>query len=391
MRADGYYPYLDDYHLIMLHNAVWGNVEGSIALLNELIEFGRIPNARTYELVLYALSRKLSLVRPWEHSRAKLLVMVEQAFNDIVVQMTERYIQHSPKIKDHCVRIIGMVSSPPIFERAVVGLAGIDVNQPDVIPPRFVEQYQKMVEEDRKAGASSSNDSTLPIVSTAMLNTLVRVLGSGPTPSLSAMIGVFESLTAPIPPLASNNESFGYEDGVVDDDETYYLPPNAVSDAFRRSEPVRPNTQTYSYLIRNCLMLDNKVLAKHYLQQVLDEERKQERRIRDRIRGFLGDPAVEGGKVTITVEGMEKVRTDTPRGHVAANVHMFKAIYRYADRTADIQLMRWLRRREFETVMEKEATVALLIAVADAIDLVEGEVSGLLGEDAELRKRNSLH
>ena len=368
IRHSGALPHMEDYHLILLHYAVWGNIQGSLELLRGLVTGGSSPAARTYELVLYSFVRKLALVRHWEHTREDLLPLLEKEFLAVVKDMKGRDIRQTRLINDHCTRIVGAVSSRQSFDSMVAAVHGIDVTQPDSVPPQFANQFLAVSEGGRRSLAPEvlQTEREFPSISTATLNTLVRVLGSGPNSSLAAMIGTFESLTYPLPPLRPKREAYGYEDG-VDDDEPHYVPPARL----RRTQPTRPNTQTYSYLIQNCIAMRNKTLAKHYLDQAIGDERAQEQAIRARVRNIMYDPA--DGSVQITAENMARMRSEVPRANVGVNASMFKALYRYADEWGDGALVRWVNRRELAVIREKQRSVRLLAAISEAMDLVDAE------------------
>jgi hypothetical protein len=368
IRHSGALPHMEDYHLILLHYAVWGNIQGSLELLHALVTCGSSPTERTYELVLYSFVRKLALVRHWEHTREDLLPLVEKEFLGVVKDMKGRDIPQTRLINDHCTRIVGAVSSRQGFDSMVAAVHGIDVQQPDAVPSQFVNQFLAVSGRERRSLASEvlQTERELPSVSTATLNTLVRVLGSGPNRSLAAMIGAFESLTSPMPPLRPKREAYGYEDG-VDDDEPHYVPPAPL----RRTQPSRPNTQTYTYLIQNCIAMRNKTLAKHYLDQAISEERAQEQAIRARVRHIMYNPV--DGSVQFRAESIARMRREVPRATVGVNAFMFKALYRYADEWGDAALMRWVNERELSVIREKQRSVRLLTALSEAMDLVDAE------------------
>lgn len=367
IRLAGSFPPLEDCHMILLHNATWGNVRGSLDLLQSIIGIGRSPTERTYELVLYSLVRKLAFVHSWERTRDEVVSLIESEFSSLVEQMKGRGIKQTPIIMDHCTRIVGAISSSSGFAGTVAGLHGVDVAQPDTIPPRFIQQFLQLTEEDSrgKFRPSDPRDSvTLPPISTATLNTLVHVLGSGPDASLTAMVGAFETLTTPLPPLRTKEEAYGYEDG-ADDDEPYYA--TQTPSSLRRSHPAQPNTQTFTYLIRNSVDLRSKVFAKHYLDQAIEAERSQETAIRDRVREILYDPV--DGSLKITEERVLRLRNEVPRGTVNVNAYMFKPLYRYADERGDIELMRWISQRQVVVLEEKKRSILLLNAVREAMRL----------------------
>lgn len=368
IRDAGTFPHIDDCHLILLHYAVWGNVRGSLDLLETIVKADRTPTARTYELILYSFARKLALIPHWHKARVRVLELLQPEFYTLLESIKSRDIRETQLIRDHCTRIVGALSPQKDFNKAVSSVYGIDVNQPDVIPQAFVDEYFKLAERERSTSDSKEprETYTLPVVSTATLNTLVKVLGSGPDRSLTAMIGAFESLTSPLPPLRSNNEAYGYEDG-LDDDEPYYAP---IAHTLRRSQPVRPNTQTYAYLINNCAEMRHKVLAMHYLDEAIKTERAQQHAIRSRIREIICDPV--DGRVRITPEAMVRIRNEVPRGTVGVNVYMFKAIYRYADEWGDAELIAWLSHRQQKVVEYKERSLLLLSTVEEAMNYVLG-------------------
>lgn len=374
IRLVGSFPPLEDCHTILLHNAVWGNVQGSLDLLQAIIELGRAPTERTFELVLYSLVRKLAHVREWEDTRREVVSLVEREFFLLVQQMKERRVEQTRLIADHCTRIVGAISSSASFAGTVAGLHGVDAAQPDAIPPRFVQQYLELIKLDDSRGKFRPNDPrdgiTLPPISTTTLNTLVRVLGTGSNASLSAMVGAFETLTSPIPPLRTKEEAYGYEDG-VDDDEPYYA--GATPSSLRRSQPTQPNTQTYTYLIKNCAESRSIVLAKHYLDQAIETERIQGEMMRSRVRDILCDPV--DGSLQITKERTSRLSTEVPRGTVNVNIFMFKPLYRHADEWNDFELMNWIKHRESVVIEEKKKTMLLLNGVAEAMKIADPDGS----------------
>lgn len=367
IRNSGVPPHPEDYHLILLHHAVWGNIRGSLDLLRAFVTSGSSsPTERTYELVLYSFVRKLALVRHWEHTREDLLPLIEREFLIVMKDMKDRGIRQTRLIDDHCTRIVGAVSSRQSFDSMVAAVHGIDVKQPDAVPPHFTEQIPSAPEMSPTSEALRTERGPPP-VSTATLNTLVRVLGSGPNRSM-AMVGAFESLTSPIPPLRLKREAYGYEDG-VDDDEPHYVLPTPFS--IRRAQASRPNTQTYTYLIQNCIAMRNKTLAKHYLDLAISDEKSQEQEIRARIRNIMYNPL--DGSVQITAEKVARLRREVPRATVGVNVHMFKAIYHYADEWGDGGLIKWVKESELAVIQEKKRSLALLAALSEAMDLVIAE------------------
>ncbi|KAF8322029.1 hypothetical protein DL93DRAFT_2162882 [Clavulina sp. PMI_390] len=383
IRFSGSLPTLEDCHLVLLHNAVWGNMQGSLDLLASMKEGRRAPVPRTYELVLYSLVRKLALVKEWEVTREGIVQLVDDEFRSLMQQLKDAGIEHTPQIADHCTRIIGAIQpSTQHFSHTVAALHGVDVSQPDVIPPQFVKHYLELIQKDATRTFTSNDPRrdpySLPPISTATLNTIVKTLGSPTNGSLTAMIGAFESLTSPLPPLRVKHEAYGYEDG-LDDDEPHYVTPTPTSNTLHRSEPAQPNTQTFTYLIQYSAKLGSKVLAQNYLSRAIETEKAQEQAIATRIRDILYDGGASRTPV-ITLDTLRRLRHEVPRATVGVNIHMFKAIYRIADRKHDLQLMRWLLARQREVLEVKKRAILMISGMSKLLQMYGPEQS-TLGEE----------
>ncbi|KAF9516187.1 hypothetical protein BS47DRAFT_1484090 [Hydnum rufescens UP504] len=359
IRRVGYTADKKDYHLILNHYAAVGNVQGSLDLFDDLLDAGHTPDAQTYSYVLLCFARKIALGATITKRHTAVYPLIAEKCNELMLDMQMRNITPTPFILDLCTRVIGTTGSLEAFQRLLESVYGVDLDQPDSVPASFLTKYQQHV-------ASGANP-TVPHVSTATLNTIIRLLGDAREPSLSKIVSAFETLTAPLPEIRTPAQAYGYAD--ADDDDPYLAPPSSDITLPQR-QPAQPNSQTYTYLIQYAAKMGNKILARHFLHLALQDEKDQSERLRLQIVEILRGPRETG--IDITPETAELIRA-LPHPTVSVNVTMFKIIYRLADDWTDVGLMAWLQYHERSSIRTKQKYSEFMRALLAALDSVLSE------------------
>jgi hypothetical protein len=142
------------------------------------------------------------------------------------------------------------------------------------------------------------------------------------------MVSFFETITTPIPHIhPKDNEPSSFADDEDDDDHpiqhtrTAWTPPHAV-----------PNTTTYNMLIKHATKYRNIALARHYMEQAMNEAVFT--RIRIEVESVLG-------------------KKDIIAPRVSVNKHSFLSFFGMANRDNNVELLRWVRWRIKSAIRRK--------------------------------------
>lgn len=359
IRQSGFSPTLRDFHLILNQYAAVGHVQGCLDVLQDITNHGYSPTEQTFGYVFVSLARRVALGSMMRIDREKFDELVSQTCNMLMDDMQARSINFTPKILDLCTRIMGTSRSLKTYQSLLSSLYGIDLDQPDVITSSFAASFQNL--------ASIARDSGLPPpappnISTATLNTIIQLVGSGPSASLPKMISAFETLTNPLPSLHTPEHAYGYAD--ADDDEPHYTP-DMLSEKIPPRKAAQPNTQTYTYLIQYSANLGSKVFARYFLRRAIHAEREHAECLQTNIAALLRDLREDDIEITDTI--IDQIRA-LPRPTVTVNLSMFRIIYRMADNRSDVGLMAWLQYHEHSALRMKQRYAEVMRALSDAIE-----------------------
>jgi hypothetical protein len=197
---------------------------------------------------------------------------------------------------------------------------GIDLSNPDRVPLEYLGIGQRKTTADIPDIGLPALPYPLPF-STAALNTTIDMLGR--FGDVSRLVQAFEVLTQPLP-QASQHFSF--------DDDDFGVPVTPPSFSLPYAEP---NTTTFSMLIRHLCQKGHATLARHYILQLIDLDKKSKHFLRVTLRSKAWD------------------RLTAPR--VAANRGSFIAVFHESNRDKNVGLMRWLNAKLPKIVRKKQA------------------------------------
>ncbi|KAJ4472281.1 hypothetical protein J3R30DRAFT_3298868 [Lentinula aciculospora] len=308
--STGYTPSREDYHFILGQFTAVGHSIGSIGVYNEMnsTEYC-LPDNVTIALVLQSIAHRLVLPER-RADRQETANHARRLLKQILDDMRRRRIPWTNTNMDLTIRIMKHTSDEENFDTLLRLGYGIDIRYPD--RPVLYD------------GSSAPLPFTLHT-----LNTVINMYGQGG--NLSKLVQAFEVLTVPLPD-AQKHFSASFED-----EDDFGVAPSDASTSFRFPW-ARPNTTTYTFLLRHISQHNKTHLARHYLRQAINFDIEVSRDLRRKI---------------IVTPHLEDVRA--PR--MAINRAMFVPVFALSNRNKNIALMRWLYDRIPSVIRRKKADV----------------------------------
>ena len=295
----GFLPTTGDYHFIMSHLAAVGHHAGIRTYMRYMGGIGLEPDQQTFGYILQAIAHRVSLPIPSLERPGVVRKSTDTAV-EVIREMVDLGIPPSSANLDLVLRIFSEVhGSQGVAEVLRLGY-GMDLSYLDSPPLDAASAPPTLTAE--------WIPQALPF-STNALNSVLETLGrSG---QISKMIYVFETLTNPLPVPAKPDNTFDDDDDEFVPIQQEWKPPSA-----------KPNTTSFNTLIHHCAAHKYPWLAKHYATQFFHEEHMSALRLRNELR----------------VKPLSEVVA--PR--VAVNAGTFRPIEGVANRTHDIELLRWV-------------------------------------------------
>ena len=297
IRLTGENPSLEDYHFILEQFAAVGHYTGSMQVYNELKHVHKLrPEARTFTLCMQSIAHRLSLPM-YKLQRARIVSDAMASCRKLLDDFKEFKMPPTSVFYDLTIRILKETADENTFSQLMKVGYGIDLDYPD---------------HPENSVASTEVQQALPF-STHALNTTLDMIGR--TGNLSRLVQTFEVLTQPLPPQASLHYSLEFDDdddfGVVNPASTQpHQCPHAV-----------PNTTTYGILLKHISRAGHAPFARHYLLQAFRLDRQADRALRKQIRH--------------TPDAVLPIS-------IAVNRKMILSVFGLANRTKDMELMRFV-------------------------------------------------
>ncbi|KAK1227427.1 hypothetical protein PQX77_009574 [Marasmius sp. AFHP31] len=308
-------PSKADYHLVLEQFAAVGHHTGALSVFREMVAAGTDPSASTYLLVLQAIAHRLTLPEAVSTHKGRASTALEM-LNVLIKDMRKRKIPFTPGIFDLSVRIVKDTGDMASFEEMITLAYGIDMSNPDHLPLESVGLASPSL--------SMTDSDPLPFVplSTDALNTILNAYGS--KKNVSKLVQAFEVLTAPLPaspndpsssspPSSFDDDDFG---GIIDTDTSPSNPPSFIPSA-------RPNTTSFSIMLRWLCKADEVHLSRHYFFLAMHYDRKCDRAVWKALR--------------------HKPYWEVPAPDVMIDGHMVASILRVGRRNHRVGLIRWVR------------------------------------------------
>ena len=308
IRSMGMKPDLEDYHFILEQFAAVGHHVGSFHVYKELLHLGLQPKPKTFGLCFQAIAHRLTLpVLVTHHPR--LIAETKNMTAELLSDMKKYGVAFTPVSLDLCMRILKETLDSNGFDSLMKWAYGIDLLNPD----RPALEYSNG--EDRKVDVGIPNMElpALPAIvpfSTTALNTTIDMLGR--LGNVSKLIQAFEVLTQPLPQASQHLFSS------FDDDDFGVAVP--VSQTF--NQYAEPNTATYTLLIRHLCQAGHVILARHYLLQLIELDKKRRHVFR----------------TSLQTKPLNKVAA--PR--ISVNRAALLCVFGESNRDKHVGLMRWL-------------------------------------------------
>ena len=298
----GFKPSIEDYHFIMSQFAAVGHHVGVQTYIHQMERMGLEPNAGTFAFFLQAIAHRLSLPTPDSKRPVIVRKLVDIAMRTIR-EMGDRQIPPSKTNFDLAFRILGEVQDPQGLAELLRLGYGIDLNYLDSPPPDAAS-----IPSTSSTSVFEPPSGMLPFPTHA-LNSLIQALGRWG--QISKMVYVFETLTNPLPAPIEPDNAFDDDDDDFSPIQQEWKPPSA-----------QPNTTSFSILVRYCATRGYPVLAKHYATQLMHEEHMATLRLRNELR--------------------EKSLSEVAVPRLAVGVRTLEPIHGLANRTHDVELLRWV-------------------------------------------------
>ena len=297
----GFNPSIEDYHFVMSQLAAAGHYTGIRKYMRDMGRVGLEPDQQTFGYFLRAIAHRVSLPIPSSERPAILRNLVDIAIQALR-EMVDLRIPPSSMNLDFAFRVLSEVHDPQAIAELLRLGYGMDLSYLDSPPI------------DATSAPSTSAavwlPQTLPFSINA-LNSLLEALGRWG--QISKMMYVFETVTNPLPVPAKPDNTF-------DDDDDDFVP---VQQEWKPPS-VEPNTTSFNILIKHCVAHRYPWLAKHYATQLMHEEHLSTLRLRDGLR--------------------KRPLSELAAPRVAVNGGTMRPIQGIANRSHDIELLRWVIR-----------------------------------------------
>ncbi|CCM02845.1 uncharacterized protein FIBRA_04957 [Fibroporia radiculosa] len=334
IRSSGCCPTLEDYHFVLEQFAAVGHHLGAMQVLNEMSRVGLQKTPKTYGLCLQALCHRLTLPC-WDVLRPQVVSDVTRLSVKLLREMEALHIPFTSLNVDLAIRIMKETLDLDGFAKLMKGAYGIDLSYPDRPP---LELWDKATGRSKSIIFADGSTAPDPMpFSTAALNTAIDMLGR--LGEVSKLVQTFEVLTTPLPPQSQNAAATFDED---EDDEFGYSNPRVAPYPVPSAEP---NTSSYHMLLKWISRAGNASLARHYLLQAINLDKRVNRQLR---RDCLTKPREELIQPTFGV-----------------NRSMLVAVFGLSNRDKNLELMRWVRGRIAQVAHWKENNLQFYKAVRD--------------------------
>ena len=325
IRSMGMKPDLEDYHFILEQFAAVGHHVGSFHVYKELLHLGLQPMPKTFGLCFQTIAHRLTLpVLVIRHPR--LITETKNMTAELLSDMRKFGVPFTPISLDLCMRIFKETLDGNGFDSLMKWAYGIDLSNPD----RPALEYSKA--EDRKVdvGVLSMELPALPAIvpfSTTALNTTIDMLGR--LGNVSKLVQAFEVLTQPL--RQASQHLFSSFD---DDDFGVTVP---VSQTF--NQYAEPNTATYTLLIRHLCRAGHVILARHYLLQLIELDKRRRHMFRN----------------SLQTKPLYKVVA--PR--ISVNRATLLCVFGASNRDKHVGLMRWLNTKLPKIIKGKRSELSV--------------------------------
>lgn len=298
IRLAGEKPSLQDYHFILEQFAAVGHYTGSMQVYSELKHVHKLrPDARTFTLCIQSIAHRLSLPM-YKLQRARIVAHTMSSCRKLLDDFKEFNIPLTSLFLDSIIRILKETADETVFAQLMKTGYGIDLDYPD---------------HPESSVASPESHPPLPF-STHALNTTLDMIGR--TGNLSRLVQTFEVLTQPLPPQASQHYSLEFDD---DDDDFGVVNPALTQP--HQCPHAAPNTTTYCTLLKYISRAGHVPFARHYLLQAFRLDRQADRALRKQL-CHTPDAALPVS--------------------IAVNRRMILSVFGLANRTKDVELMRFV-------------------------------------------------
>ncbi|KAH9844043.1 uncharacterized protein C8Q71DRAFT_819638 [Rhodofomes roseus] len=327
IRAAGLTPSLDDYHYILEQFAAVGHHRGVMEVMEEIDRVELRKSSQTYGLCLQALCHRLSLPCAPD-LRSELVDEVTKLCMKLQVEMQEKAVPYTSVNADLVLRILKETADLPGFEKLLKGAYGIDLSFPDRPPLELWGQASSAEGQGSSFSDTSRSAQARPPplpFSSAALTTTVDFLGR--LGDVSKLVQAFEVLTTPLP-TKSATTSPAYDE----DEEDDFGVSNPQVAPWRTPYAV-PNTTTYHLLLKHLARAGNAPLARHYLLQAIRYENDVDWQVR--------------------LACARKPRSEIVGPHMAVNRSMILAVFGVANRSNDLELMRWTLYKTGQAIRRK--------------------------------------
>ncbi|KAI0723358.1 hypothetical protein C8Q76DRAFT_722586 [Earliella scabrosa] len=323
IRSTGATPALEDYHCILELFAAVGNHQSAMMVLQEIGRAGLAREPRTYALCLQALCHRLTLP-VWHLDRSALVDEVTKHCLAIVKEMAESRVPFAPVNVDLAFRILKETLNMEGFTTIMRMAYGVDLDYPDRPPLEYWDKTRDTPTEVevQEGAAPLPFPSQLPFTQAAFHTTLDYLGRAG---DISKLVQTFEVVTTPLPSSTFNP---AFDD---DDDDDFGISNPQV--APYRTPHIRPNTTSFSLMLRWTSKARHYVLARHYLLVAIALERDVGRQLREWTR--TRPPA------------------DIPAPNLTINRTLFMPAFWLANRNKKMGLLRWLQSKVHRTVRQK--------------------------------------
>ncbi|KAM6495572.1 hypothetical protein JOM56_008278 [Amanita muscaria] len=326
IRAMGTKPELEDYHFILDQFAAVGHHVGAIQVYKELLLLGLEPKPKTFTLCFQAIAHRITLPI-LEVNRSKLVAQTKKMTAELLNDMQKYRLPFTSVNLDLCMRILKETLDYEGFECLMKWGYGIDLSNPDRVPLEYLGIGHRKTTADIPDIGLPILPEPLPF-STAALNTTIDMLGR--FGDVSGLVQAFEVLTQPLPQASQHFSSF--------DDDDFGVPVTPLPVSLPYAEP---NTTTFSVLIRHLCQKGHATLARHYILQLIDLDKKSKHSLRVALRSKARDKAT------------------APR--VAANRGSFIAVFHESNCDKNVGLMRWLNTKIPKIVRKKQTELKFFV------------------------------
>lgn len=297
----GFKPSIEDYHFILSHFAAVGHYKGARKYMRRMGEMGLEPNRETFGFFLEAIAHRISLPTPSPSRSIITRGLITMTFQTLR-EMADRRMPPSAKNLDLAFRILNQVHDLEGLTKFLKLSYGMDLSYLDSPPI-----------DAASVPSTSTTDSSLEVqpFSTSALNSLLETLGRWS--QISKMVYVFETLTNPLPVPSKPDNTF-------DDDDDDFSP---VQQKWKRHS-AKPNTTSFNTLIKYCVAFGYPALAKHYAVQLMHQEHMSTIRLREDLK--------------------QKPLSEIEAPHLAVNFGTLRPIEGFANRSHNVELLRWVIR-----------------------------------------------